>query len=197
MRKKFMNETKKNISILLVLFLLFNMFFAPAYSAVKTEENNYLKIERKSKDLNSRLAEKYTGYEYTITNIYQEPVEIKSINVINNATGQIAYLSTKRTDSQAAKDMINKGKKYALPTLSLSLIGSVIAVPFAVLNNKIGDKGAQRESERFDIGTQKPETLKPGKKLTFSTMALKKYSPYMRLVFKNPITDEDMTMELR
>ena len=186
----------KKVFATITLAALFFCFNTAAIASPKKESNNYFTIERESKNLHSKLSEIYTGYEYKIKNIYTEPVIIQNIDIWNNATAQVAFLSVKKPNSQAAKQTMQKGFEYALPTLTTSVIFSAIAVPFTVANNNLKNKGAQNEAQRFETKHIKNYTLKPNQELIIRTMAIKKYVPLLRVVFQNPLTDENMTLEM-
>lgn len=186
---------KRFLTLLLTIILLSSNALC-VLAATKTEENNYIKIERKTRHLHSRLSKKYAGYDYTIKNIYNEPVKIQGISVWDNAGSKVAYLSVKRTGMRAAAETVGAGAALALPTLTLSLIGSVVAVPFIIAGNQIGNIGANQESQRYDKIPSEPVELKSGEELTVKTMALHRHAPSMRIIFVNPVTDEDMNMEL-
>ncbi len=187
---------KKTTSMIITFLMFFNLSF-PAFSMTKTEENDYIKIERKTRHLHSRLSKKYTGYEYTIKNVYKEPVLIENISIWDNASDKVAYLSVKRLGARASAETIAAGAALALPTLTLSLIGSIIAVPFIVVSNAAGNVGANQEAKRFDKQAELPAEIKTGNRLELKTMALHRHSPSMRVTFKNPITDESMNLELK
>ena len=188
---------KKIFSLVCLISLILNVFSVQVFSMTKSEENNYLKIERKSRHLHSRLSKKYTGYEYTIKNVYNEPVILENISIWDNASDKVAYLSVKRTGARAAAETIGAGVALALPTLTLSLIGSVVAVPFIIMSNAIGNVGAGQESRRFDKKCELPVEVKDNDSVTIKTMALHKHAPSIRVTFKNPITDESMNLELK
>lgn len=186
---------KKFLSLLLMV-AFFSSNALSAISATKTEENNYIRAERKTRHLHSRLSKKYAGYEYTIKNIYNEPVTLKSIAVWDNANDKVAYLSVKRTGLKAAAETVGAGAAMALPTLGLSLIGSIVAVPFIIAGNQIGNIGANQEAQRYDKIPSEFVELKSGEEFTVKTMALHRHAPSMRIIFVNPITDETMNLEL-
>lgn len=186
---------KRVFSLLFITILLLNTLL-PVWSKTKSEENNYLRVERRTKHLHSRLSKKYTGYDYTIKNIYNEPVLLQGISIWDNANSKVAYLSVKRTGARAAVETLGTGVALALPTLTLSLIGSVVAVPFIIAGNQIGNVGASRESKRFDTSFTEAVTLAPQESVLVKTMALHRHHPSMRIIFKNPLTDENMFLEL-
>ena len=187
---------KKTASLIILFMMLFNIAY-PAFSMTKTEENDYLKIERKSRHLHSRLSKKYTGYEYTIKNIYNEPVTIENVSIWDNASDKVAYLSVKRLGVRASAETLAAGAALALPTLTLSLIGAVIAVPFVIVSNAAGNVGANQEAKRFDKQATLPAEIPVGSYIEFKTMALHNHHPSARVTFKNPITDENMNLELK
>ena len=186
---------KKVLSGLCVLFLCIS-FMLPAFATIKEEENNYLIAQRESRNLHSCLKEMYTGYEFTIKNIYSKPIQIQSINVWDNASATVAYLSIKKSSKEAAINTISKGASYALPTLTLSFWGGLIASPFSAAKTSLSNKNALKESEKFDKPDIKPFELKPNETYKFKTLALNKRAPSMRLVYKNPLTDENMNLEI-
>lgn len=158
------------------------------------DENDYLKIEKFSKPLKSRLSNVYDGYEYMIKNNYDKPVLIKRIDIWYNASGKVAYLSVKKSNKTAATETFSKGKKYASRTLGLSLIPYAFAVPFSAIMNDIGNANAEKEAEYFDKKQISDYIVNPKEKLVIKTMAMKRHSPVFKLIFVNPITDEKMEM---
>ena len=163
----------------------------------RQEQNDYIKIEQTTRHLHSRLSKKYTGYDYTIKNIYKTPVTIQSVSVWDNANNKVAYLSVKRTGMRAATETMGVGIALALPTLCLSVVGAAVAVPFIIAGNQIGNVGANQEAHRYDKMQTEPVTLKPQEKIELKTMALHRHAPSMRIVFVNPLTDENMSLELK
>ena len=188
---------KKPVSALFVVLMLFYNAFIPALCKIKSEQNDYIKIEQTTRHLHSRLSKKYTGYDYTIKNIYKTPVTIQSVSVWDNANNKVAYLSVKRTGMRAAAETMGVGIALALPTLCLSVVGAAVAVPFIIAGNQIGNVGANQEAHRYDKMQTEPVTLKPQEKIELKTMALHRHAPSMRIVFVNPLTDENMSLELK
>jgi hypothetical protein len=188
---------KKPVSALFVVLMLFYNAFIPALCKTKSEQNDYIKIEQTTRHLHSRLSKKYTGYDYTIKNIYKTPVTIQSVSVWDNANNKVAYLSVKRTGMRAATETMGVGIALALPTLCLSVVGAAVAVPFIIAGNQIGNVGANQEAHRYDKMQTEPVTLKPQEKIELKTMALHRHAPSMRIVFVNPLTDENMSLELK
>ncbi len=186
----------KKLLLSICILVLGFIVTLPSFANIKEEENNYLTAERESHQLHSRLKELYTGYEFTIKNIYSKPIKIQAINVWDNASGTVAYLSVKKSSKEAAFNTINKGATYALPTLTLSLWGGLIASPFSAAKNSIANKNALKESEKYDKKPIEPFELKPNETYKFKTLALSKRAPSMRLIFQNPLTDENMNLEI-
>ena len=178
------------------IFLLILLYTLPAAASIEEEENNYLYAQRESIPLHSRLSDLYTGYEFTIKNIYSKPVTIKSINVWDNASAKVAYLSAQKSSKEAAVNTIKNAAAYTLPTLTLSLFCGIIAAPFSAAVNSIANKNALKESEKYDIPQIKQFELQPGKTYKFKTLALNKHTPSMRLIYVNPLTDENMNLEI-
>ena len=188
--------TKKFIALICILTLNFSMCLKAA-ALTKTEENDYIKLERKTRHLHSRLSKDYTGYDYIIHNVYNEPVTIQSVSIWDNATSKVAYLSVKRTGARAAAETLGAGVALALPTLTLSLIGSVVAVPFILISNQIGNISANQEAQRYDKQLQAATTINPQESIELKTMALHRHAPSIRLIFVNPLTDENMELLLK
>lgn len=186
----------KKILLPICIIILGASIITPAFAAVKEAENNYLIASRETKELHSKLNNSYKGYEYEIKNIYSKPIQIQAINVWDNASATVAYLSVKTSSKQAALDTISKGASYALPTLTLSFWGSLIASPFSAAKNSMSNKNALNEAEKYDKPQIEAFELKPDEKYKFKTLALGKRAPSMRIIFKNPITDENMNLEM-
>ena len=160
------------------------------------DENNYLRVQRVTEKLHSRLAEQYNGYEYEVTNKYTMPITIQNVSLWGNASAKVAYLSVKRTGSEAIEDSRAKARDIALQTLSLSLVGNLLATPFIVVSNNIGNNFADKEAEAYDKRPYNSFIMQPDEKIVIKTMAMKKRPPSMKVSYKNPITDENMIIEL-
>ena len=186
----------KKIVYLICVFVFAVTNIIPAFAGVKEEENNYLIAQRESVRLNSRLADLYTGYEFAIKNIYTKPVKIITIQLWDDASAQVAYLSAKKNSKDAAKRTIAKGASYALPTLTLSFWGGLIVAPFSAACNSLANKNALKEAKKFDKPQIKEFELKAGETYKFKTLALNKRAPSVRIIFVNPLTDENMNLEI-
>lgn len=186
----------KKALISMFIFAVFLCNISTAIAEPKIESNNYITITREAKNLHSKLSEIYLGYEYKVKNIYNDPITIENIDIWNNANAQIAYLSVKKQNKEAAKQTLQRGLDYALPTLSTSIILSVFATPFTIVGNNCSNKNAQKEAQHYQTNPIKNYTLKPNQEITIRTMAIKKYAPLFRVIFKNPLTDEDMVLEM-
>lgn len=187
---------KKIFAVIHFFMLLCLPVFANSFDE-NTSENDYLKIEKNTKQLKTRLSNLYDGYEYTIKNLYEKPVVIRRVDIWYNASGKVAYLSVKKTNRQAASETFSKGKKCAVRTLGLSLIPYAIAAPFSAIGNDIGNANAEKEANLFDKKQITNYTLNPKEKVLIKTMAMKRHSPVFKLIFTNPITDENMEMFLK
>lgn len=186
---------KKVLSILFISLLFFNLSL-PSLAKTDSEKNDYIKIERTSRHLHSRLSKKYTGYDFTIKNVYNKPVTIQNVGIRDNASAKIAYLSIKRTGLRAASETLGVGVALALPTLTISLIGAVVAVPFIIVGNTIGNIGAGQESRRFDKSAALG-IIPPKGEMKFKAISLRLHPPITVVTFTNPITDEAMNLELK
>lgn len=184
--------------IICLLSLAFTFLFASniSYAEPVVDENNYLRVQRVTEKLHSRLVEQYNGYEYEITNKYTMPITIQAVSLWGNASAKVAYLSVKRTGSEAIELSREKARDIALQTLSLSLVGNILATPFVVLSNNIGNNGANKEAELYDKRPYNSFVMQPDEKIIIKTMAMKKRPPSMKVTYKNPITDENMNIEI-
>lgn len=187
----------KKIIILLSLFLFFCQCCLANNDIDNVAENNYLKITKEKKFLKSRLNTLYDGYEYCIKNITDGNVVIKRIDIWSNASAKVAYLSVKQTNKTAAAQTFEKGKKYAVRTLGLSLIAYGFASPFSAISNDIGNTNAEKEANFYDKQNIIDYKLKPNESIHIKTMAMKRHSPVFKLIFVNPITDDNMDILLK
>ena len=187
---------KKLLTILFICIIL-NLPASARVNETNHIENNYVKIEKKQICLKSRLSTVYNGYIYNITNISDNIILIKKIDIWSNASGKVAYLSVKKTNKTAASETFTKGKKYAVKTLGLALIAYGIASPFSAIANGIGNSNAENEANEFDKKNIIDYKLKSNETLTIKTMAMKRHSPVFKLIFVNPITDENMDLLLK
>lgn len=186
----------KNVFFLFCLSIALFLSSSIAYSEPVVDENNYLRIQRVTEKLHSRLAEQYNGYEYEIINKYTMPITIQAVSLWGNASAKVAYLSVKRTSSEAIDESRAKARDVALQTLSLSLVGNLLATPFIVVSNNIGNSGANKEAEVYDQRPYNSFVMQPDEKIIIKTMAMKKRPPSMKVTYKNPITDENMCLEI-
>ncbi len=183
--------------ICLFCFVLTFLFVSNfVYAEPVVDENNYLRIQRVTERLHSRLAKQYNGYEYEITNKYTMPITIQHVSLWGNANAKVAYLSVKRTSSEAIDESRAKARDIALQTLSLSLVGNLLATPFIVVSNNIGNSSANKEAEAYDKRPYNSFIMQPDEKIIIKTMAMKKRPPSMKVTYKNPITDENMNIEI-
>ena len=65
---------KKIFAVINFFMLLCLPVFANSFDE-NTSENDYLKIEKNTKQLKTRLSNLYDGYEYTIKNLFRQNVE--------------------------------------------------------------------------------------------------------------------------
>lgn len=186
----------KNIISFILCVFIFGNNFLPVWASSIVEENNYIKTERQTIKLHSKLNNLYTGYEFSIKNIYSEPVKITNIFIWDNASGKVAFLSVKKSSKKAAGEFITQGMEYAIPTLTLSFWGALFVSPFVALKNSFSNSQAKRESKKYNNLTFSNIQLKSGETYKIKTLALKKYNPLIRIMFINPITDEKMNIEI-
>lgn len=187
----------KKLITFVCLFLISSQYVFASGDIVNSTENNYLSVNKKQCLLKSRLNNLYFGYDYKIKNISNDNVLIKRIDIWSNASSKVAYLSVKKTNKTAISETLSKGKKYAVRTLGLSLIAYGIASPFSAIANDVGNTNAEKEANEYDKENIFDYKLKPNEVLRIKTMAMKRHSPVFKLVFVNPITDENMDLLLK
>lgn len=177
---------KKTLSLALASTLLFYTTL-PSFAQVN-KPNKFVEITRNKNHLHSRLSKRYSGYIYEVKNISQSPLKIEAISIKDNISGKSAYLSVKRTSIGASVSTLAVGTAFALPTLSLSLILSAVAVPFIVAGNAIGNTGARQEAKRYEYEALNTEELAPLETVSFKTLAPHKEAPDVDVIFINPKT---------
>lgn len=171
---------KKFITIILLITFILGSYM-PAYANKK--DDNFVMISKNTKHLRSRLSKEYTGYVYKVKNISEEPLYIEGVTMQDNLTGEAAYLSVKRSSTALAAKRIGGGLVYALPTLTLSLIISVIIMPFEMIGNSFGNTGAKQEGKRY-TSTFNPQTLKAGETVIIKTIAVHRHAPSVNILYK-------------
>lgn len=173
---------KKFLSSLICLLFIFYTSL-PAYAL--NDESELFKIRKNKNHLHSRLSKRYTGYVYELKNISSSPIKIENIVITDNISGKSAYLSVKRTAIGAAVSTLSVGTALALPTLSLSIFLSIIAVPFVVVGNCIGNTGAKQESKRYNYELNIDE-LAPNESVSFTTLSAHRETPDIDVIYINP-----------
>lgn len=185
----------KKILALLCISALSLGFSAPAFSISHHKDDNFINVTKKTKHLRSRLSKEYTGYVYTIENISDEPVYIENISTKDTLTSDAAYLSVKRSSLSTGAKTIGTGLVYAIPTITLSLFGSVILAPIKMVGNTCGNIGAKQEGKRYDIAPASA-TLNPGESVTVKTLAVHRHAPEINVLYKteknNDLTHFDL-----
>lgn len=183
---------KKLLSSVLITALAM-YFCAPALAK---NHDDYLKLNKNANHMHSRLSKEYTGYIYTLENISSTPVEILSVSLENTLTGEAAYRSVKRSSLAAGAKTIGTGLAYALPTLTLSLWGSILAAPVAMIGNSFGNAGAKQEGKRYDVPAQ-TKTLPPNSEIKFRTIAVTHHPPKVKILYKISGAEDLMTFEYK
>lgn len=179
---------KKIFTILLGTLLLVQLYI-PALATTKEFGDSYLTVTRKTRHMHSRLSKSYTGYEYTIKGT-KTPVKIETISISDDVSGKTAYLDVRRTGAKAAAETLAWGAEFALPTLTLSLFGSIIATPFIVVGSLFGNVGANMEAKRYDKSKLPDGTPVYDYEVTFRAIAAHHVRPTVTVLYKNPETKE-------
>lgn len=183
---------KKILSSFLV-FLTFVTFALPSFADAS---DNFLTVNKNSRHLHSRLSKHYVGYEYIIKNKSKDPVEITAMSLTDNVTGEAAYLSIRRTGLAASTAVLTTGVALALPTLSLSLIASAVAVPFILVGNVFGNIGAKQDSKRYSKDLNE-NILQPKDTVKFTTLAKRFSSAKLKIIYKSPLTGELVELDVK
>ncbi len=173
---------KKVFSLILSALLVFELSL-PAFSMTKTYNGENIKVERKTRHLHSRLSKKYTGYEYIITNTSNAPVTLESVTLTDNSSGHAAYNSVKRTGLGAAGETLGWGLGLVLPTLTLSLIGAVVACPFIIAGSLAGNLGAKAEGKRYDKTISQTAIVLEKKPLILKVIAPHRHAPNVTFIY--------------
>lgn len=169
---------KKILSVIILLVFCLT-YILPANAKAK---DDYISIDRDSKHLGSRLHKEYVGYVYTIENISDKSIIIDGISFQDNITGNAAYGTVSRSSIAEGLKTLGVGLAFALPTLTLSLIGSVIITPVVMIGNTCGNIGAKQDSERYDK-TVDSAYLKPSSKIELKTLAARFNKPTITIMY--------------
>jgi len=176
---------KKLFSIIL-LFIFSCIFVLPANAVQK---DGYISIDRNSKHLGSRLHKEYVGYVYNITNTSNQDITIDGISIEDNVSSDVAYSTIKRSSLAMGAKTIGSGLIFALPTLTLSLIGAVLIAPIQMISNSWGNAGAKQDSKRYDKPYQLG-ILKSSSSMEFKILATKKKKPTVTVLYHLPDNTE-------
>ena len=179
---------KKIFTVLLGTLLLAQLYI-PALATTKEFSDSYLTVTRKTRHLHSRLSKNYTGYEYIIRST-KTPVKIVTVSIQDDVSGKTAYREVKRTGAKVAAEALAWGTEFALPTITLSLFGSIIASPFIVIGNIAGNTGAKMEAKRYDKSKLADGTPVYDYEVIFRAIAAHHIRPVVTVLYRNPETRE-------
>src|SRR5574344_145645 len=179
----------------LSLFCLSVFICTMAMPSFASDHDDYIKINKDTMHLRSRLSKQYTGFGYSIKNISNEDICIETISLKDSVTGQAAYLSLKRSSLAEAAGTIGTGLVYALPTLTLSLWGSIILAPIKMIGNSLGNTGAKQEGKRYDTAIPTQLTLKPNNSVKIKTLGVHRNPPTITIIYKPASAVDVMTFE--
>ncbi|MDD3593183.1 MAG: hypothetical protein PHX18_00985 [Candidatus Gastranaerophilales bacterium] len=182
---------KKIFAVFLVLIL--NFYIALPGLAISETDN--LQIQKKSHHLHSRLSKTYVGEVYKIKNSSSAPVTLETIALHDVVSGKAAYFSVRRTAIKQTMVVLGTGLALAIPTLFISAIISVIAVPFVVVGNFCGNRGADMEGARYSKNTELEEALvlQPGEVYEIKTLKARGTTPKLSVIYS--VDGERYTIE--
>jgi len=181
----------KKFLALLIIICVNMLYFIPAFADTQDE---YIKINRDYKHMGSRMHKEYKGCIYKITNISDQQIEIAGISLEDNLTSDAAYSTIKRSSIGQGLKIIGTGLAFALPTLTISLIGSVVVAPFAMISNSIGNIGAKQDAKRYDKKIEKA-ILSSGESAELKTIITKHKAPSITVFYK--VANDLETKELK
>ena len=142
---------KKLVSLLCLLVV---SFYTTLPSMAKLNKQSFT-ITRSNVELKSVIDSKYDAYEYTLKNHTKEKLLITNFVVDDGTLPNEAYANVKRNGWGAAGVTFVYGWNYAMATLGLSLVASVVACPFFVGASMLGNVGAKQEANRFSKSAKK------------------------------------------
>lgn len=96
--------------------------------------------------LTTQLKKYYNGYEYTLTNVSSESLNIANAQILNGNDGGIAYTSTMNNEPSAMARTWAIAGPIGLFTLGIGWILGGIASPFVAVASSNNKKKTQTES---------------------------------------------------
>lgn len=173
------------------IFLVFLFSILPVQAGAQCFEDSNFEVTRKSEGLHSRLSKEYKGYHYHIKNISNSSITVESISLLDNTSGKVAYRSVKRNSIGEMASTIGHGLAYAIPTIGISLIGSVFLAPVKAVVNSCGNVGAKMEGKRYDktIASQ-IFVIGDSEDVVVKVISAKGVEPTLTIVYLDPITKE-------
>ena len=132
---------KKFISVFLLFCYLGlqNMCFAVDYSQ--------LDVQKKMMVLTSRLKKDFAGYEYTITNNFNEKINIVNAQILNGQDGNMAYMKSEGEGAIAVTWAI--AGPVGLFTLGLGWVVGILATPVVWIVQNNSNKKTKTESMSY------------------------------------------------
>ena len=132
---------KKIFTSLLILCILSlqNICFATDYSQ--------LDVQKKMMVLTSRLKKDFAGYEYTITNNFNEQINIVNAQILNGQDGNMAYMKSEGEGAIAVTWAI--AGPVGLFTLGLGWVVGILATPVVWIVQNQKNKKTKTESMAY------------------------------------------------
>jgi hypothetical protein len=163
----------KKIISLITLFCYFGI-----QNACFAIEYEMLDVQKISVPLNSRLKKDFAGYEYKITNNFNESINIVNAQINNGQDGNTAYM---RSESEGAIGITWAiAGPVGLFTFGIGWIAGIVATPivWVVQNNK--NKKARTESVAYN-NTVPIGILNPSESLSVKTLVPIGSQPQLKL----------------
>ena len=168
---------------LITLSILMAFILSTSNCGAKVLYNDDIQIKINRNHTHSRLSKEYDAYIFNINNISNFPISIQAISLEKSTSGTAASESVQRSSIAAGGKTILTGLAYAIPTLTLSLWGSIIAAPFQMLGNSFGNIGAKQEGNRYDVMPVMPLILNPNDFCEVKTLGVKHHEVKIRVLY--------------
>lgn len=178
--------------ILSVLLLLSICFCIPVKCLAKTIQNEDLSITANRNRTHSRLSKDYDGYIYHLTNKTNGTITLQSITMEDSTSGLAAAKGVQKSSLGIGAKTIADGVLWALPTLTLSIWGSIILAPVKMVSNSFGNVGAKQEGKRYDRKPEFPYTLNNCETVEIRALGVRHHNIKFKVLYN---TADDSTIK--
>lgn len=167
---------KKVLSTLLVVFIM----TMPCYAFTSTDFD----VTQSQIALSTQLKKYYNGYEYSITNVSKEKLNITNAQIVNGYDGNLAYTSTMNNEPSAmARTWIIAGP-VGLFTLGIGWVLGLLATPVVAIVSGNNKKKTRTESLAYSNVIQLGY-INPGESQTVSTLVPIGSKPQLKLTIQD------------